>query len=270
MHPGLIFVRFCGVMSGFAETSPLVIIFYSLSVEIKWNNPCNKMAKILMDYNSSKLASYIRYPRRVFCYQESCLVFSRFMYFNNFFALYQWETTEDSFLTVHSLLFLQLYFHFSRSALEIHFSKELWSEMQDVPLGLTLWPNTGGYIRQIQKPFFSICLTKCCCEMMFFWADELHYDLKGPMLVCSSQKLIILTLGSGVPPPKCQMLLCLLSDLICHLYPPWGRSPIIKLWQDYPHHPQLQVGCHSSCMARPSATAAHTEPRHCLNAECQC
>ncbi len=58
------------------------------------------------------------------------------MYFNNFFALYQWETTEDSFLTVHSLLFLQLYFHFSRSALEIHFSKELWSEMQDVPTGV--------------------------------------------------------------------------------------------------------------------------------------
>ncbi len=136
--------RFCGVMSGLAETSPLVIIFYSLSVEIKWNNPCNKMAKILMDYNSSKLASYIRYPRRVFCYQESCLVFSRFMYLNNFFALYQWETTGDSFLTVHSLLFLQLYFHFSRSALEIHFSKELWSEMQDVPPGLTLWPITGG------------------------------------------------------------------------------------------------------------------------------
>ncbi len=97
-----------------------------------------------MDYNSSKLASYIRYPRRVFCYQESCLVFSRFIYLNNFFALYQWETTGDSFLTVHSLLFLQLYFHFSRSALEIHFSKELWSEMQDVPLGLTLWPITGG------------------------------------------------------------------------------------------------------------------------------
>lgn len=26
-----------------------------------WNNPCNKMAKILMDCNSSKIASYIRY-----------------------------------------------------------------------------------------------------------------------------------------------------------------------------------------------------------------
>lgn len=56
---------------------------------------------------------------------------------------------------------------------------------------------------------------------------------KAPTLACSSQKLIILTLGSGVPatpcwllqavpPPKCQMLLCLLSDLICHLHPPWG------------------------------------------------
>lgn len=108
MHPGLIFVRFCGVMSGLAVISPLVIIFYSLSVEIKWNNPCNKMAKILMDYNSSKLASNIRYPRRVFCYQESCLVFSRFMYLNTFFALYQWETTGVSFLTIHSLLFFTI------------------------------------------------------------------------------------------------------------------------------------------------------------------
>lgn len=108
--PGLNFVRFYGVMSGVAETSPLVIIFYSLSVEIKWNNPCNKMAKILMDYNSSKLASYIRYPRRVFCYQESCLVFSRFMYLNTFFALHQWETKGVSFLTVHCY-FLHLYFH---------------------------------------------------------------------------------------------------------------------------------------------------------------
>lgn len=283
MHPGLIFVRFCGVMSGLAEISPLVIIFYSLSVEIKWNNPCNKMAKILMDYNSSKLASNIRYPRRVFCYQESCLVFSRFMYLNTFFALYQWETTGVSFLTVHSLLFftiiLPLIFlvvplkYTSPRSCEVKCKMSHWGWPSD--------PTLGGYIRQTQVPFFSICLTKCCCEIMFFWADEMHYDLKGPTLVCSSQKLIILTLGSGVfdtpcwllqavPPPKCQMLLCLLSDLICHLYPPWGRSPIIKLWQDYPHHPQLQVGCHSSCMARPPATAAHAEPRHCLNAECQC
>ncbi len=137
-----------------------------------------------------------------------------------------------------------------------------------------------GYISQTRVPFFSICLANRCCEIMF-WAYDPHYDLKGPTLVCSSQKLIILTLGSGVldtpcwllqavPPPKCQMLLCLLSDLICHLHPPWGRSPIIKLRQDYPHHPQLQVGCHSSFMARPPATAAHAEPRRCLNAECQC
>lgn len=112
------------------------------------------------------------------------------------------------------------------------------------------WPSDltlGGYISQTQVPFFSICLANRCCEMMF-WVYDPHYNLKGPTLVCSSQKRIILTLGSGVldtpcwllqavPPPKCQMLLCLLSDLICHLHPPWGQFPIIKLRQDYPHHP---------------------------------
>jgi len=100
--------------------------------------------------------------------------------------------------------------------------------MEGVLLLLTPWPNIG----QTRVPFFSICLANRCCEMMF-WRTIHTMIWRAPMLVCSSQKLIILTLGSGVlgtscwllqavSPPKCQMLLCLLSDLICHLHPPWG------------------------------------------------
>lgn len=70
------------------------------------------------------------------------------------------------------------------------------------------------------------------CEMMF-WHTICTTVCRAPTSVCSGQDLIILTLGSGVlttpcwllqpvPPPKCQMLLCLLSDLICHLRSPWG------------------------------------------------
>lgn len=96
--------------------------------------------------------------------------------------------------------------------------------MQGVPLRLTLWPNIEGYISQTRVPFFSICLANRCCEMML-WTYDPHYDLKGPTLVCSSQKLIILTLGSGVldtscwllqavTPPKCQMMLCLFTTSV--------------------------------------------------------
>lgn len=155
----------------------------------------------------------------------------------------------------------------------------LWSEIQGVLLWLTPWPNTEGQIIQTQVPFFSICLANCCCEMMFWlticttiWrAPRWCVPARSSLFSLWGQVCLLLHAGyyrwCPLPSVRCCCVCCRVWFVTCILLGVW--SPIIKLRQDYPHHPQLQVGCHSSFMACPPAMAAHAGPWHCLNAECQ-